>query len=32
MAKVNPAMTELIPLGEKSLAQAHDTVRELAAA
>ena len=32
MAKVNPAMADLIPLGEKSLAQAHDTIRELAAA
>ena len=32
MAKVNPAMTELIPLSEQSLAAAHTAIRELAAA
>jgi FMN-dependent NADH-azoreductase len=31
LAKVNPAMTDLIPLGEQSLADAHSTIRELAA-
>lgn len=30
LAKINPAMADLIPLGEKSLADAHSAVRELA--